>query len=302
VRKDPFGIRSEMGAREALNRADVIRLASARVDPDEFLGSEGYSLSERLPVRARRPPDRNDSLAIRAPGRLLIERTLDGQRPRCPSRCTHPPKVSAVLEVEVHERDPLPVGGPHGRVLIPRQVAHLSRSPVRKILDVEPTESRECKAASIRRRHAVPNLLHRERRPVLDGIREVHLRPHRHLDVGLERNLDRILPVDRNPPELSAVSRDELTGIRGESHARIGVPSRARLLIVPLDGKGQPALLVRPQVADAQPRVPHLTRAVHQPPPVRRNDRAEGASESAREGPALPRIHVMDRQLVLPHR
>ncbi len=127
------------------------------------------------------------------------------------------------------------------------------------------------------------------------GILEVHRRSERLHHLGLHRDLGRRASFDRHLPELSVPCRDQELRVRRERHAGVRVERRARLLVVALHRVDEPALFARFQVANAQPRLVDVARAVDQPPSVRRQRRTERRAPAILARGRFARFAIVDR-------
>ena len=277
--------------------------------PVASFGRDGYDvrtgsrsgLPRRLPEAAGRPLDGDQPLPVRRPRRVLKDRRAGAQPHRRGAAVrAHLVQMSAVLRGPGDERDPRAVGRP-GRLRLDQvQIGESARLAVRDRPRVEPVERREGQRRPVGRGHRVADLPDREPHAVVDRVLEGQLRPDPELGLHAERHRDRLGVLgDRDAPDFPAVGDHDLRRIGRERHAGQHVGAGHRLLVVALNGIGQPALLARGELAQPQAGLVLVPRPVDQPRPVGRHGRAQGRPVARRPHVLLAGLPVVHRELVL---
>ena len=266
-----------MGSRSVAGGCDQLQIPARRRYPDELLAQAAAEEASRLLHVPGRASDRHDPRPIRSPGGLPVVAGDAGQPLRRPAAVGARTVDVAALRVRPgNEGDRGPVRRPGGMELADLEVREPDGLAVRIVHHPEMIQGDEREPVTRGRGNGVSNLLQRERRRVLDAVLESDGGAERQLDVDPEGDLGRLGAVDRHPPDPSAVGDDDGAGVGREGVARKDVEAGRRLLVVALHRVGEPPLLTRFRVPDAQPRVNVQPAPVDQPPAVGGDRRAEG--------------------------
>ena len=305
-----------MGQAASPRGTDHGGVASVGGEPDELrVQSPDEGIDGLLQVSSG-GPNRHDPLPVRRPGELLVVRRRRGQGGCATALGGHPPDVSlARVVVPGHVGDPLAVGRPDGL-----ELAHLvvGQAPgvggagggvvggvagcagaVGQLRDVEPVQGGEGDLRAVRRDPRVADLLDGEDGRVLDRVLELDLGPDGDLHIRRERYLGRLRAVHGDPPDPPAVGEDQRFGVRREGVSREHVHVGGGLLVVPLHGVGEPSLLARGQLPEADAGVGVVAGPVRQQPAVGGERRAEGRAVAVAHRRAGARLPVVDPELVL---
>jgi len=236
--------------------------AARRGEPGELVAGPEVLRDPGLPGSL----DHHEALAVGRPDRIVVE----GRRRR-------ETLLSPAVRPDLHHRaallrpgdvrDPLPVRGPGGHLLVHRVGGEAARRAVREVHHVHPVEGAERESPPVGGRRRVADLLH-------ENVPRVHprLEPHEGADLLShrrgERDLGRLPRRDLDPPDLAPVGRDERLRVRRERRARHQVAGEARLLVVALHRVHEPLLVPGGQVPQPQSRFRVVAGRVHEPPAV----------------------------------
>ena len=268
-------------------------------EPDQIASTERHTLGDGIHVGPGGSAKGHDPLSVWRECGLLPEGRLSGDALGVAAAGGHPPKVAALLEVPVDEDQRPAIRGPHGGMLIAGKVSDLPGGAFCAIQNIQAPQRREGQLLAIWRGDGVADLLHGKGRGVFDGVAEVDLRPEREFHVRNKGDLLRRASVYRNAPDAPAVGGDQVARIGREGHPGVDITRGSGFHVVALDGEGEPALLVSGKVADAESRVGHVPGAIDQPPAVRREHGAEGATIAVGLDPGLAGVPIIGGELVV---
>ena len=282
-------------------RGDHRRVAARGRDPDEVVGAAGDAAGQGLVVGAAGTAHGDDALAVGRPRGVVVERRSGGEARGVAAVRVDPVEVAAGGVVPGGVRDVLPVGRPGGHVLVGVGFCEALGCAVGPLHDVDAGEQRKGDAVPARRRDGVANLFCDEGLGVLDPVVEVDLGADRHVHVDAEGDRRGFGAVDGDAPQAAAEVGDDLARVRGEGHAGVGVAGGAGFLVVALHGEGQPALVARVEIADAEAGVRDVPGTVDEPASIGAERGAEGAAVPERAGGGFAGLAVVHGQLVLAH-
>ncbi len=297
--EDPLGVLGEVRARRAAHRRDVRGLASLGRKPDHLVRHGGGPRSGVVSEGLGRAPERNDAVAARRPGGRQVEAGVDRDPPGRPPFRIHAIQPS-LLSLPRRVRDRPAIRRPRRAVLgDPRRLGEATRVRSVRAGDPELVHGGEGHPRAVGRGRGVADLAHDEAGLVGHGVVELRGRADLEVEAHAEGDLHGRTARDRDLPDLAPVAGDEVLRVRREAHPGKRVPRRPGLLIVMLHRVCEPALVPRVEVAQDQPGVLLVARAVDEPAAVRGERRTDAGAVSAGAGVRLAGLPVVDPELVL---
>ena len=204
-----------------------------------------------------------------------------------------------VARIAPERHDPVTRGGPGRIVLGVFRVGETAGFGAVGARDPEAIQRRERDPRAVGRGHRVADLADGEGRGVLDGVVELDAGAELQIVADPEGDLLGAAVDDVQLPDLPTVAGHQMARVGGEGHAGQHIEGGARLLVVVLDGIGEPALVAGLEVADPQPRVEVVTGAVDEPATVGREGGADAGAVPRGAGEVLAGLTVVDGQLIL---